>query len=125
MTMEKIRVDGLFGSPLVPHAVRQGSLLHVSGTLGTVDVSGTIPTDFEDEVRAVLGNMERILDHTGADFSHIQKLGVYLSDLSLAGRFNDVYREVFGTEGPARSTVGASLLLGASVEIDATAVLPF
>jgi len=35
---------------------------------------------------------------------------------------NEVYAERFGTHKPARSTVGASLLRGAKVEIDCIAV---
>jgi len=117
-------LDTVFASPIVPHAVRAGSLLFISGTLGWTDAKGSIPDDFRIEARAALENIRTIAAAHGGDLVDVVKLGVFLARLEDAPAFNEVYRDFFGTVLPARSTVGAPLLMGAAVEIDAICVLP-
>ena len=52
----------------------------------------------------------------------VVKSTVHLTDLSLFGRFNDVYSSYFPDPKPVRTTVG-SALLGIMVEIDVVAYL--
>jgi len=124
MNIERTTVAGLFGSPVVPHAVRAGSLLFVSGTLGWVDREGSIPEDFASEARAALENVRTVAAVHGCELTDIVKLGVFLARLEDAAAFNAVYAEFFPRERPARSTVGAPLLMGASIEIDAICSIP-
>jgi len=123
MTMERTTIDGMFASPVVPHAVRAGSLLFISGTLGWSDPQGSIPDDFPSEARAALENVKAIAAAHNCDLDDIVKLGVFLSRLEDAATFNRVYADFFSTARPARSTVGAPLLMGASIEIDAICVI--
>lgn len=123
MSLKRTTSASVFGSPVVPHAVRAGSLLFISGTLGWTDLEGTIPDDFPSEVRAALNNVKTIAAEHGCELGDIVKLGVFLSRLEDASAFNEVYVDHFPVERPARSTVGAPLLMGASVEIDAICVV--
>lgn len=53
------------------------------------------------------------------------RVGIYLTDMSDFGDVNDIYATYFDGEPPARACVEVSSLpKGASMEIEAIAVLP-
>jgi 2-iminobutanoate/2-iminopropanoate deaminase len=55
----------------------------------------------------------------------VAKVNVYLTDMTTFSEMNEAYLGVFGSEPPARITVGCSALaLGAAVEMDCVAFLP-
>lgn len=59
----------------------------------------------------------------GASFDQVVKATVWLSDLSHFDGLNEVYKEFFGTNLPARSTVVSELVLGVDVEIEVQAFI--
>jgi len=65
-----------------------------------------------------------VLEAAGSSLDRIVRTTIYLTDLSLFARVNEVYaRHMRKTDPPARATVGvAALPLGVGVEIDAIAV---
>jgi 2-iminobutanoate/2-iminopropanoate deaminase len=67
-------------------------------------------------------NLRAILQAGGADFKDVIKTTVYLTDMAVFPKMNEVYARHFGDARPARSTVAVSgLPRGALVEIDAVA----
>ncbi len=122
---EVIRAPGAPpGLPFSP-AVRVGNLLFLSGQIGTVPetlqlVSGGIGP----EARQTLENIRTILEHAGATLADVVKCTVFLRDIADWPAMNEVYREYFAEDPPARSAVaGSGLALGARVEIECTAVV--
>lgn len=111
-----------FADPLeVPLA--GGRLVEVSGQIGFDDAGG-IPADFAAEVRSCFAHVERSLARAGATFADVIRLRTYLTDLGAYATFAAVRAELFADAPPASTAVGvASLLLGARVEIEATAYL--
>ncbi len=105
------------------HAIVANGFVYVSGQ-GPVDpATGKKPADFAGEVRQVLRNIQTILEAAGTDMQHVVKINAYLTDLARFQEYNEVYKEFFATEPPARTTIGCQLN-GIQVEIDAIAVLP-
>jgi 2-iminobutanoate/2-iminopropanoate deaminase len=100
------------GSDRVPFSpgILQGDTLYVSGQIGADLHTRKIPSDFESEVKTCLDNIGLILKAADMDFSHVVSVQVYLTDMSLFPRMNDVYASVFKTPRPARVTVGVSAL---------------
>jgi 2-iminobutanoate/2-iminopropanoate deaminase len=100
---------------------------------GLVFASGQIPIDpasgklvegsIEDQTERVLENLSAVLLAAGAGLGDVLRTTVYVTDLSLFARVNQVYARFFSQEpAPARATVQvAALPLGAQVEIDAVA----
>ncbi|MFM9125107.1 MAG: Rid family hydrolase [Actinomycetota bacterium] len=60
----------------------------------------------------------------GGSMDDVVKTTVFMTDLGEFGAMNAVYAESFGEVPPARATIGvAALPAGASVEIEAVAVI--
>ncbi len=76
--------------------------------------------DIRSETRRTLENIEAILKASGSSLRDAVRVGVFLNDMKDFGAMNEVYREFFPADPPARTTVGA-VLPGIKVEIDCIA----
>jgi 2-iminobutanoate/2-iminopropanoate deaminase len=104
------------------HAVVANGFVFISGQ-GPVDPeTGTMPDAFVDQVRQTLENVRTILDAAGSSLDGVVKVNAYVTDLTRFAEFNEVYKEFFRTDPPARTTVATSLL-GILVEVDCVATL--
>ncbi len=101
---------------------------------GWLFVAGQIPLDpetgemvkggFEDKVRRVLDNLKAIVEAAGGSLGDVVKVTVYLRDISLFPRFNQIYAEYFKEKPPARVVVEVSNLpKDADLEVEAVAYL--
>ena len=89
-------------------AVRTGSLLFVSGQVGRRD--GRVGEGIEEQTRYTLENMKDVLAQAGCSLSDVVKVTVFLTDMALWPAMNEVYREYFPKDPPARSALGANAL---------------
>jgi 2-iminobutanoate/2-iminopropanoate deaminase len=99
---------------------------------GFVFVAGQVPInpvtnemefgDIRSETRRVLKNIAAILEAAGSSLRDTVRMGVFLTDLNDFAAMNDVFREFFPENPPARTTVGC-LLPKIKVEIDCIARL--
>ena len=119
---EKFPATGLPYSP----GVLVDDTLYVSGQLGRDPVTATlVPGGIEAETRQALANIREVLRAAGMDFSDVVSVTAFIASFDDFARFNDVYREVFKTDPPARATVQvAGLNLGARIEIQMIAARP-
>ncbi len=116
------------GGPPLPfsEAVRLGDTLYVSGQIGNAPggvalvKGGIVP-----EARQALENIRAILERHGSSLDRVVKCTVFLADIKDWFAFNQVYRELFKTNLPARSALATSgLALGARVEVECVAFVP-
>ncbi len=89
-------------------AVRTGNLLFVSGQVGLRD--GKVVEGIEAQTRATLDNIRDVLAQAGATLEDVVKVTVFITDMSLWPKMNEVYAEYFPQEQPARSALGATAL---------------
>jgi 2-iminobutanoate/2-iminopropanoate deaminase len=108
-------------------AVVSGGLIFTAGQIALDPATGKMSEgDITEQTERVLENLGAILKAAGADWSDVLKTTVYLTDMAVFPKMNDVYARVFGESRPARSTVAVSgLPRGALVEIDAIARVYF
>jgi 2-iminobutanoate/2-iminopropanoate deaminase len=107
-------------------AVRVGSMLYVSGQMGTdATMKSLVPGGIEAETRQALANMRAILERHGSSLDHVVKCTVMMADMREWPAMNAVYVQHFALHLPARSAFGASsLALGGRVEIECIATIP-
>jgi 2-iminobutanoate/2-iminopropanoate deaminase len=65
--------------------------------------------DIRSETRRTLRNIEALLEAAGSSLRDIVRIGVFLADLNDFDAMNEVFREFFPEDPPARTTVGAQL----------------
>jgi 2-iminobutanoate/2-iminopropanoate deaminase len=105
------------------HATVANGFVFVSGQGPFDPETNSAPDAFADQVRQTLENLSVVLEAAGTSLSEVVKVNAYLTDLTRFADFNEVYREFFPSDPPARTTV-ATGLLGILVEIDCIAALP-
>lgn len=106
-------------------AVKVGNMLFISGQIPIDPKSGNIiEGDIKTQTRRVLENIKGILESIGANLSNVVKTTVFMVDLSEFSDMNEVYKEYFPENPPARSTVQVSALpRNVRIEIEAIAIL--
>jgi 2-iminobutanoate/2-iminopropanoate deaminase len=112
------------GKPYSP-AIRHGGTLYVSGQVALDPATGGgLSGGIEAQTRRVLDNLVALLRAGGSDPSLVLKTTCFLVDIADAPRFNEIYREYFPVDPPARSTFAvAALSAGFLVEVEAIAAV--
>jgi 2-iminobutanoate/2-iminopropanoate deaminase len=99
-------------------------LVYVAGQLPIAPDGERCTGDIEEQADQVLRNLSAILEAAGSGLDRVIKTTVYVSDISLWGRVNDVYSRHFGDHRPARAVVPTrELHHGFLVEIEAVAAV--
>lgn len=106
-------------------AVIHNGLLYISGQIPIDAETGLIVKGtIEEETKAILNNIKTIVEEAGASIDDVLKVTCYLADIDDFERFNNVYKEYFKQDPPARTTLQAGRLpLNVQVEIDAIVAL--
>ena len=93
-------------------------LVLISGQ-SPIDVDGNIVGEtIEEQTRCTMENCIRQLAYAGCTLDSVFKANVYLTDLALWPRFNEVYKTYFTTPLPCRTAVQTGLLYSFLVEIE-------
>ena len=78
--------------------------------------------DIKVQTRRVLDNVKAVLEAAGTSFDRVIKTTVFLADMGDFASMNEVYKEYFPTNPPARSAVAVKTLpKDARVEIEVIA----
>ena len=103
-----------------------GTGIYVSGQFGTDDADALAPGGLAAESRAALENVLKAVREAGGTAADVVKITAYLTSLDDYPRYNEVRREVFGSNLPTSTAVEVAglILTAASIEIDAVAFVP-
>ena len=109
-------------APVGPYsqAVISGDLIFLSGQAAVDPETGKlVEGDTKAQTLQTLKNLKTVLEAAGSDLEHVVKTNVFLIDMNDFASMNEVYRQFFPDEYPARTTIQAARLpLDALVEID-------
>ena len=105
------------------HAVIANGFVYVSGQGPLDPATNSTPEGFAAQVRQTLRNVQTILEGAGAGLKDVVKVNAYLGEMTRFVEYNEVYKEFFPADPPARTTIGCQLV-GIQVEIDCIAALP-
>lgn len=104
--------------------MRAGDFIFVSGQVAK-DADGKMTVgNIEEETRATIEAMRRILAAEGADLDDVVKVTVYLEDARNFGRYNGVFKEYFPEGRVSRTTVEARAVIECKIEMDCIAYKP-
>jgi 2-iminobutanoate/2-iminopropanoate deaminase len=106
------------GLPYSP-GILVNNTLYLSGQLGRDPATAKlVPGGIESETRQALVNLGEVLRAAGMDYADVVSVTAFITSFDDFARFNEVYREFFKADPPARATVQVSgLNLGARIEI--------
>ena len=106
-------------------AIVHNGLVYVAGQLpikpgSAAKTVGTI----EEQAEQCLTNLHEILRAAGSEMNRLLKVTIYISDMALWSKVNEVYTRRLGEHRPARAIVPCKELhYGFQIEIEAIAAL--
>ena len=99
------------------------NLIFTAGQLAITTTGERLNGPIEEQALQALKNIKAILEAAGSDLNHVLKTTVFISDISLWPKVNQVYSEFFGNHKPARSIIPVKELNhGFMIEIEAIAI---
>ncbi len=109
-------------SPPFSGAVRVGDTLYLSGDIGLTE-DGQVPDDPKEETRLLMEQYKARLAKAGYTMDDLVTVTIYCSDVKYYADFNEIYRQYFKENFPARAFIGAgTLLFNARFEMQGIAV---
>ena len=125
-------MNTIISTPKAPAAIGPYSqAVLVNGMLFT---SGVIPIDPETntlvegdvtvQARQAIGNLRNLIEASGSSMDKVVKTTVFIKDMNDFGKINDIYKDFFTSDFPARSCVEvARLPKDVLIEIEAIATV--
>lgn len=114
-------------SALGPYSqgISTGNLVFISGQLPIDPATGSlIEGSISEQTALIMKNIQAIAEEAGSSLDRIVKTTIFLTDLGNFKEVNEAYGVFFKDAPPARATIQvAALPLGASVEIEAIAII--
>lgn len=105
-------------------AIIANNTIYVAGQVPTDPKTGKIEaTTFEEQATQVFENIKAILEAAGSSMANVVSARVFLTDLNNFQAMNNIYRQYFTGDFPARTTVGVQLSANIQIEVDCIAVL--
>jgi 2-iminobutanoate/2-iminopropanoate deaminase len=90
-------------------AIRAGDALYLSGQLGLDPATGKFAgQDFETQARQALKNQKAILETAGFSLNDVVQCQVFVTDMDNYPAFNNIYKEYFHEDFPARAVLEVS-----------------
>ena len=126
--MKKIINTEKSPAPIGPYnqAILKDNMLFISGQIGLEPISMKLNNNsIEDETNQVMINLKHILKEANMDFGNVVKTSIFLSDMDLFKKVNDIYgKYIIEGEEPARETIAVKTLpMSVNVEISMIAIL--
>jgi aminoacrylate peracid reductase len=100
-------------NPIAPYSmgIKADNTIYVSGIVAIDREGKTIgPNDVAAQTRHVIETISEILKAGGASIADITFNTIILKDLADYAKMNEVYREFFKNNSPARYCIGATLV---------------
>ena len=122
----------IISTPKAPAAI--GPYSQAVLVYGLLFTSGVIPIDPETntlvegdvtvQARQAIGNLKNLIEASGSSMDKVVKTTVFIKDMNDFGKINDIYKDFFTSDFPARSCVEvARLPKDVLIEIEAIATV--
>ena len=99
--------------PIGPYsqAIKNKNMIFISGQIAINSKTNEITiNNISEETKMVMENINNILKECNCTFQNIVKCSIFLSDISLFEKVNEIYSQYFSKPFPARETIEVSRL---------------
>ena len=118
----KIETEKAPKAPMLSQAIASNGFIFVSGQVNVTPDGVLVNGSTEENVHQAMKNIGAILDAAGAGFDDIVKATIYVTDMQMSKKVNEVYVTYFKEPFPAREMVCVKELpLWADIEISVVA----
>ena len=105
-------------------AIVVNNFVYTSGQIYLTTEGKLVEGSIEVKTKQILENLKNILEEAGSSLDKVVKSTIYVTDMSIYGKINEIYGSYFSHPFPSREVVCVkSLPLGAEVEISMIAEL--
>lgn len=116
------KMAGAMYNPVSQATVAKNGMLYTAGMVGRSPETGEMHPTFEGQARQALQNLGALLSEAGGGYRDVMFMQLYLLDMSKIERFNELFKEFFPVEPPARAVCQPQQLYpGAQVMFTAVA----
>ena len=116
------KMAGAMYNPVSQATVAKNGMLYTAGMVGRSSETGEMHPTFEGQARQALQNLGALLSEAGGGYRDVMFMQLYLLDMSKIERFNELFKEFFLVEPPARAVCQPQQLYpGAQVMFTAVA----
>lgn len=107
---------------LLSQAIISNGFIFTAGYVHVTADGTLVEGSTEDKVHQIMRNLQEVLKAANADFSHVIKVNIYVTDIEFLAKLNEVYVTYFSAPLPVREAVCVKALpLGASIEMSMVA----
>jgi 2-iminobutanoate/2-iminopropanoate deaminase len=104
-------------------AVMTEELVFTSGQIYLTPEMKLLEGTIEEQIHQIMNNLKAVLEEAGVGFEDVVKSTVYVTEMAIYPKVNEIYGSYFSAPYPAREVVCVKELpLGAKVEISMVAV---
>ena len=103
--------------------IKNGNIIFTSGQVYLTPDGKLLEGSIEEQTHQVMKNLKSILEAGGATFIDVVKTTIFVTDMSIYGKVNEIYGSYFSEPFPARETICVKELpLGARLDISMVAI---
>lgn len=104
---EVIDVKNLSKGGPYSHAIMNNGLIFISGQSGQNDFNKNV---FKEQFNEAINRIQIILEKAGSSLKNVLKVTIYLSNKDFFSEVNELFKNYFPEEPPARTTVVTSFV---------------
>ena len=99
----KTEASAAMYNPVSQATVAANGMLYTAGMIGRSPESGEMLPSFTEQSHQALRNLGALLREAGGGYQDVMFVQLYLLDMGAIEQFNEIFREYFTVEPPARA----------------------
>ena len=90
-------------NPVSQGTLAPNGMLYTAGLIGRSPETGQMLPAFDDQAHQALRHLGALLREAGGTYADVMFVQLYLLDMEKIEQFNEIFRQYFATEPPARA----------------------
>lgn len=90
-------------NPVSQATLAPNGMVYTAGMIGRSPDTGQMLSTFDEQAHQALRNLGALLGEAGGTYADVLFVQLYLLDMELIERFNEIFRQYFAVEPPARA----------------------